>query len=589
MQQTSEKEFMLTGIGASPGICIGKAYLVDKEGVDVVTRYPIQKEKIQDEVKRFKAAVKKSRDELRTIIEDTPEEFRQQTSILETQEVLLKDKLLYGKTIAAIEQDQVNAEWALRQVVTHLKTIFQGMSDPYLKERAMDVVHLSERIMGNLVGAKQVNIGMIDKRVILVAKDLSPAETSQIRLERIKGFITDKGGKASHTGIIARTLEIPAVLALGNATATINNDNIVILDGNNGAVIVHPTEETLLEYEERRMRYERRKAAISRSSRLPAKTLDGQNMKVLGNIELPEEVVSVVTYGGDGIGLYRTEFQYMGRPRFPSEEELYDKYSDVVQVMAPKPVTIRTLDVNGDKSLSAENGFQELNPALGLRGIRYCLQRPEVFRTQLRAILRAAVHGTVRIMLPMVATVDEVFQAKRAIQEAAASLEKEGILYNADLQIGALIEVPSAVIMADVIAKEVDFFSIGTNDLIQYTLAIDRNNKNVAHLFQPLDPAILRMLKRLAEVTRENGIRMFICGEMAGYPIHTPLLLGLGLDELSMNPQSIPTIKQMIRSINVGETEALVDEALKLMSAEKVFALLRDTYGNILSEFNQTE
>ena len=589
MQQASEKEFMLTGIGASPGICIGKAYLVDKEGVDVVTRYPIQKEKIQDEVKRFKAAVKKSRDELRTIIEDTPEEFRQQTSILETQEVLLKDKLLYGKTIAAIEQDQVNAEWALRQVVTHLKTIFQGMSDPYLKERAMDVVHLSERIMGNLVGAKQVNIGMIDKRVILVAKDLSPAETSQIRLERIKGFITDKGGKASHTGIIARTLEIPAVLALGNATATINNDNIVILDGNNGAVIVHPTEETLLEYEERRMRYERRKAAISRSSRLPAKTLDGQNMKVLGNIELPEEVVSVVTYGGDGIGLYRTEFQYMGRPRFPSEEELYDKYSDVVQVMAPKPVTIRTLDVNGDKSLSAENGFQELNPALGLRGIRYCLQRPEVFRTQLRAILRAAVHGNVRIMLPMVATVDEVIQAKRAIQEAAASLEKEGVLHNSDLQIGALIEVPSAVIMADVIAGEVDFFSIGTNDLIQYTLAIDRNNKNVAHLFQPLDPAILRMLKRLAEVTRENGIRMFICGEMAGYPIHTPLLLGLGLDELSMNPQSIPTIKQMIRSINVGETEALVDEALKLMSAEKVFALLRDTYGNILSEFNQTE
>ena len=589
MQQVSEKEFMLTGIGASPGICIGKAYLVDKEGVDVVTRYPIQKEKIQDEVKRFKAAVKKSRDELRTIIENTPEEFRQQTSILETQEVLLKDKLLYGKTIAAIEQDQVNAEWALRQVVTHLKTIFQGMADPYLKERAMDVVHLSERIMGNLVGAKQVNIGMIDKRVILVAKDLSPAETSQIRLERIKGFITDKGGKASHTGIIARTLEIPAVLALGNATSSINNDNIVILDGNNGAVIVHPTEETLLEYEERRMRYERRKAAISRSSRLPAKTLDGQDVKVLGNIELPEEVVSVVTYGGDGIGLYRTEFQYMGRPSFPSEEELYDKYSDVVEVMAPKPVTIRTLDANGDKSLSAENGVQELNPALGLRGIRYCLQRPEVFRTQLRAILRAAVHGTVRIMLPMVATVDEVIQAKRAIQEAAASLEKDGVPYNADLQIGALIEVPSAVIMADVIAGEVDFFSIGTNDLIQYTLAIDRNNKNVAHLFQPLDPAILRMLKRLAEVTRQNGIRMFICGEMAGYPIHTPLLLGLGLDELSMNPQSIPTIKQMIRSINVGETEALVDEALKLMSAEKVFALLRDTYGNILSEFNQTE
>jgi phosphotransferase system enzyme I (PtsI) len=587
--KTVEKEFMLTGISASPGICIGKAYLVDKEGVDIVSRYPIPKEKLQEEVKRFKAAVKKSRDELRAIIENTPEDFRQQTSILEAQEVLLKDKMLYGKTIESIEQDQVNAEWALRQVVSHLKQIFQSMADPYLKERATDIVHLSERIMSNLVGAKQFNIGMIDKRVVLVAKDLSPAETSQIRLERVKGFITDKGGKASHTGIIARTLEIPAVLALGNATSTIINDNIVILDGNNGKVIVNPTEDTLLEYEERRLRYERHKAAISRSSRLPVKTLDGHDAKVLGNIELPEEVVSVVNYGGDGIGLYRTEFQYMGRPNFPTEEELYDKYSDVIQVVAPKPVTIRTLDVNGDKILSSDNGIQELNPALGLRGIRYCLQRPKVFRTQLRAILRAAIHGNVRIMFPMVATVGEVIQAKKAIEEAADSLKKDGLAYKADLQIGALIEVPSAVIMADAIAKEVDFFSIGTNDLIQYTLAIDRGNKNVAHLFRPLDPAILRMLKRLADVTKLNNIRMFMCGEMAGYPIHTPLLLGLGLDEFSMNPQSIPTIKQMIRSIKISDTKDLVEEALNLMSAEKVFSLLRDTYGSILSEIDQTE
>ena len=586
---TEEKEFMLKGISASPGICIGKAYLVDKEGVDIVSRYPIPKEKLQEEVKRFKAAVKKSRDELRAIIENTPEDFRQQTSILEAQEVLLKDKMLYGKTIEAIEKDEVNAEWALRQVVSHLKQIFQGMADAYLQERATDIVHLSERIMSNLVGAKQFNIGMIDKRVVLVAKDLSPAETSQIRLERVKGFITDKGGKASHTGIIARTLEIPAVLALGNATSSIINDNIVILDGNKGKVIVNPTEDTLLEYEERRMRYERHKAAISRSSRLPVKTLDGHDAKVLGNIELPEEVVSVVNYGGDGIGLYRTEFQYMGRPNFPTEEELYDKYSDVIQVVAPKPVTIRTLDVNGDKILSSDNGIQELNPALGLRGIRYCIQRPKVFRTQLRAILRAAVHGNVRIMFPMVATVGEVIQAKKAIEEAATSLDKDGLAYKADLKIGALIEVPSAVIMADAIAKEVDFFSIGTNDLIQYTLAIDRGNKNVAHLFRPLDPAILRMLKRLADVTALNNIRMFMCGEMAGYPIHTPLLLGLGLDEFSMNPQSIPTVKQMIRSISISDTKDLVDEALNLMSAEKVFSLLRDTYGSILSEIDQTE
>lgn len=581
-------EIVLEGINASPGICIGKAYLVDK-GVDVISRYSIPKTQVADELKRFKAAVKKSRDELRTIIENTPVDSWQQTSILETQEVLLKDKLLYGKTIAVIEQECINAEWALKKVVTHLRSIFEGMTDPYLRERASDVVNLSDRIMRNLVGAKQVNIGKIDKRVILVARDLSPAETSQIRLEKIKGFVTDKGGKASHTGIIARTLEIPAVVAVGNATTLIKNDDLIILDGITGAVIIHPNEKTLIKYEERRMRYERQKAAINRRSRLPVETLDGESVKVLGNIELPEEVVSVINYGGDGIGLYRTEFQYMSRPRFPGEDELYDKYSDVIQVMAPKPVTIRTLDINGDKAISAENGFNEANPALGLRGIRYCLQRPEVFRTQLRAILRAAVFGKVRIMFPMVATQREVAQAKKALGEAAASLAKEGVPFSDRLEIGVLIEVPSAVIMADAIAEEADFFSIGTNDLIQYTLAIDRNNKNVAHLFQPLDPAILRMLKHVTDVAGQKKIKVFICGEMASYPVHIPILLGLGIEELSMNPQAIPTIKQMIRSIKISDTKPLVAEALKLRSAEKVFALLRDTYGDILTDFNRTD
>ena len=589
MSDKTTKEIVLEGINASPGICIGKAYLVDKEGVDIISRYPIPKAQVTNELKRFKAAVKRSRDELRAIIENTPEDFRQQTSILETQEVLIKDKLLYGKTIAVIEQECVNAEWALKKVVSHLKSIFQEMADPYLRERASDVVNLADRIMRNLVGAKQLNIDKIDKRVILVARDLSPAETSQIRLEKIKGFITDKGGKTSHTGIIARTLEIPAVVAAGDATATIKNDDLIILDGITGTVINHPSESTLVKYEQRRVRYERQKAAINRRSRLPAKTLDGQSVKVLGNIELPEEVVAVVNYGGDGIGLYRTEFQYMSRPRFPDEDELYDKYSDVVQVMAPKPVTIRTLDINGDKAISAENGFNEVNPALGLRGIRYCLQRPEVFRTQLRAILRAAVFGKVQIMFPMVAIQREVVQAKKALEEAAASLAKEGVPFNDNLEIGVLIEVPSAVIMADAIAEEADFFSIGTNDLIQYTLAIDRNNKNVAHLFRALDPAILRMLKHITDVAGQKNVKVFICGEMASDPIHTPILLGLGINELSMNPQAIPTIKQMIRSINISDTKPLVEEALKLKSADKIFALLRDTYGDVLSEFNRTD
>jgi len=587
MPDAENKELTLHGISASPGICIGKAYLVDKEGVDIIAQYHIQKSKIKNEVKRFKAAVKKSKDELRDIIENAPEDFLTHTSILETQEVLLKDKMLYGRTIETIENECVNAEWALKKVASSVKSIFQSMSDPYLKERASDIVHLSERIMRYLVGAKQVNIAEIDKRVILVAPDLSPAETSQIRLERIQGFVTDRGGKVSHTGIIARTLEIPAVLGLEKATAVIKNEDLIIVDGSSGTVVIKPGEQTLVKYEERRIRYEQHRAAIARRSRAPAETQDGQRIRVLGNIELSEEVVSVLSYGGDGIGLYRTEFQYMSRPDFPGEDELYDKYADVVAVIAPKPVTIRTLDINGDKAVAVANGPSEANPALGLRGIRYCLQRPDVFKTQLRAILRAASHGNVRIMFPMVSTRREVVQSKRIMYEVAESLDKEGLAFSSDIEIGVLIEVPSAAIMADKIAEEVDFFSIGTNDLIQYTLAIDRGNKQVSHLFRPLDPAILRLLNQITTVAKEKSVKVFICGEMAGYPVHVPILLGLGMDELSMNPQSIPAVKQMIQLIKLGDTPSLAQEALKLASAEKTFELLRATYGSILSEIEQ--
>jgi phosphotransferase system enzyme I (PtsI) len=371
MAEREYTEIKLSGISVSPGICIGKAYLVDNGGVDVVEKYLIEVSQLKNEIKRFKTAVKKSKDELRAVIENTPEDFRRHTRILETQEVLLKDKMLYGRTIETIEKEHVNAEWALKTVVLGIKSIFQNMDDPYLKEREADVVHLSERIMLNLKGAEQINIGKIDKRVILVAPDLSPADTSQINLERIKGVVTEKGGKASHTGIIARTLGIPAVLGLDKATSLIHNDDIIIVDGKAGHVIVHPSEETLLEFEERKGEYHRRKAIINREGRFPAETADGFRIGVLGNMELPEEVASVRSAGGDGIGLYRTEFEYLNRPSFPSEEELFASYSDVVSVMAPKPVTIRTLDINGDKVPAPGSEIVEINPALGLRGIRY--------------------------------------------------------------------------------------------------------------------------------------------------------------------------------------------------------------------------
>ncbi|MDH3883350.1 MAG: phosphoenolpyruvate--protein phosphotransferase [Desulfobacterales bacterium] len=583
MMDTAAEEIIIKGISASPGVCIGKAYLVDREGVEVVEKYRIADKKRSNEIKRFKAAVKKARDELRKIVEKSPAEL-QHAHILETHIALLKDKMLYGSTIEVIKNEGVNAEWALKKIVSNLREIFQTMTDPYLRERSGDVVQVADSIMRNLVGAERVNIAAIDKRVILVAHDLSPAETSQINLERVMGFITDRGGKASHTGIIARSLEIPAVVGLKSATSSIRSDDLIIVDGRSGNVIIHPAEDTLVQYEERKTHFEEYKAVITRESRVPAESVDGVRLEVMGNIELPEEVFALINYGGDGIGLYRTEFQYFNRPDFPSEDELFDKYKDVVEVMDPRPVTIRTLDINGDKALANPVGSDEKNPALGLRAIRYCLKKPDIFKAQLRAILRAAAFGNVRILFPMISTYFEICEANRILDEAAQSLEKEGLPYKRDIEIGAMIEVPSAVIMADVIAEKVDFFSIGTNDLIQYSLAIDRGNEQVSHLYQPLDPAIIRMLKHVADVAKEKEIKIFMCGEMAGTPHHIPLLLGLGMEELSMNPQTIPDIKRVIRSLNVADARSFLQDVLKQRTARNTFELIKATYGSILAE-----
>jgi phosphotransferase system enzyme I (PtsI) len=467
--------------------------------------------------------------------------------------------------------------------------MFNNMTDAYLKGRAADVLHVSESIMQNLVGAKAVDIAAIDKRVILVATDISPAETSQIQLEKVKGLVTDLGGKTSHTGIIARTLEIPAVQGLDNATRAINNDDIIIVDGNSGTVIVNPTDQTLIEFEERQFRYEEYKAVITRNSHLPAETTDGSKLVVMGNIELPEEVVSVINYGGDGIGLFRTEFQYLSQFDFPSEDELFDQYKDVIEVMTPKSVTIRTLDISGDKSVSYATNSDEKNPVLGLRGIRYCLKKPEVFKTQLRAILRASAFGKIRILFPMISCHEEILAAKKILAEVADSLEKEDTPFDENIKIGIMIEVPSAVIMADIMAKEVDFFSIGTNDLIQYALAVDRVNKQVAHLYQPLNPAIIRMIKHVSDVAKNADVKVFMCGEMAGDPVNIPVLIGLGIKRFSMNPQSIPAVKKIIRSLNVEDAKRFTQDVLKETSETGVLELVFQTYGSTLFEIGYAE
>jgi len=581
-------EITLKGIGGSPGICIGQAYLVDQEGVNIVEKYYIHKDRLQKEIKRFKTAVKKSRDELEATIADIPDNLRQHVDILETHKALYKDKKLYGKTIDMIKKDKVNAEWALKKIVSDIKTMFENISEPYLKSRATDIAHVSDGILRNLVGAEDVDISEIDKRVILIAHDLSPADTSRIQLERVKGFITDLGGRTSHTAIIARTLDIPSVVGLDNVTGVVKNDDIIIVDGQAGVIIIHPTDETILHYEKLKFQYEEYRQIITRDSQRPAETADGHRLQIMANIELPEEVKTIVAHGGEGIGLYRTEFLYLSKNRFPEEEELFNNYRDVATAMAPGFVTIRTLDINGDKAISDSSDSDERNPALGLRAIRFCLSRPDVFKVQLRAILRAAAFGNIKLLFPMISSYKEVIDAKKILEEASFELEKEGINFNKDIEVGIMIEIPSAVVIADTLAEIVDFFSIGTNDLVQYTMAIDRGNRKVANLFNPLHPAVIKMVKRVVDVGKEKRIDVVMCGEMAGVPFNIPVLLGIGPDALSMNPHSIPGVKKIISQLKVEECQEFVMEILELHSVEEITALMEERYGSIFSSIKYT-
>lgn len=584
MSGSDTREIRLHGISGSPGICIGKAYLVDREGVDVTKKYHIDFAKINNEINRFKNAVAKAKSELTAIIKGLPKDFRQNAYILETHLLLLNDKMLYGKSVDYIRNELVNAEWALKEVTSQIKSTFSDIADPYLKGRSIDIEQVSNRIMRNLIGVKDVNISDINKRVILVADNLSPAETSQIQLEKIMGFITDRGGKASHTSIIARTLELPAVLGLGTATQVIRNDDIIIVDAMDGVIIVHPEEETLFEYEERIKKYDAYKTEILRTCGLQAKSVDGCAFKIMGNIELPEEVVTVRDHGGDGIGLFRTEFLYLNRMDFPDEQELFEQYREVVELMAPNPVIIRTLDINGDKEVSGPPVPKEANPALGLRAIRFCLKNPIIFKSQLRAILRSAAFGNVRLLLPMISCCEEVYETKRLLDEISNDLERDRLPFKRDIDIGIMIEVPAAAIIADALAGMVDFFSIGTNDLVQYTLAIDRGNRHVDYLYNTLHPAVIRLIKHVVDAGNEQQVKTFMCGEMAADVTNLPILMGMGIEELSMAPQSIPSIKNMIRKFSVSECRQFLKEVLNRKTVSAVTQLIMDTYGDKLTD-----
>jgi len=566
---------MMKGIGASGGVAIGRVYLLDRTRVKVIYQYLLDQKQVEQELERFKAAVTKADGQLNQILEEIPSGSKDLAGIIDSHRLILRDRMIYDQTLEIIQQEHINAEWALKKALEKAQEIFSKIKDDYFRNRIKDVEDVSERILRNLTGKQMESLADIKGQVVVVAHDLSPADTTQMRLEHVLGFVTDMGGKTSHTAIIAQSLEIPAVVGLERITHEVNSGDLIILDGSDGQVVLNPDPETLAFYKQKKKKYGEFRVELAKYSHLPAETLDGVNLKIRANIEFLEEVSTVLANGGEGIGLFRTEFLYLSQKELPSEQTLFESFREAVAVMAPYSVTIRTLDIGGDKFASHLDLAEEMNPALGLRAIRFCLKEIGIFKRQLRAILRASAYGKIKILFPMISDIDEVSQAKAVLNEVKEDLQKEKISFDPQIPLGIMIEIPSAVAMADMLAREVDFFSIGTNDLIQYTLAIDRVNEHVAHMYQPLHPAILRLIQQTVEAGYQAGIPVALCGEMAGEPLYIPILLGLGLDELSMNPMSIPRVKRIIRMISYKDSKEFLNKILVLKTTEEINAAVK--------------
>jgi phosphotransferase system enzyme I (PtsI) len=566
---------IFNGIGASPGIVIGEARIADRSRVTVV-EVPIDPEEIPSEIQRFEKALEEAKAELRAL-KDGIAETRglEHLYVIDTHLLILEDSMLISETVGFIEREKINAEAALKRTLKKFKEFFAGIEDEYLRERSGDIETVVERVLRNMVGKRHEPFLESEGRVIIVAHDLSPADILQIDKQNVIGFVTDLGGKTSHTAILSRSLEIPAVVGLEKITSEISNGDPLILDGRNGLVILNPDEETFRDYLQTKQYYEYKEREFLKLRDLPAETLDGCRILLKGNVEFVEEIPSIRRHGGDGVGLYRTEMLFMNRRTLPDEEEQFRVYADAVRQMSPFPVTIRTLDIGGDKFVADLNLDDELNPALGLRAIRLSLRQPEIFKTQLRAILRAGAIGKVRIFFPMISGVAEIREAKALLEEAKKELRVTSKPFDENIEIGIMIETPSAVIIADFLAREVDFFSVGTNDLIQYSLAIDRTNEHLSHLYEPLHPAVLRSLKIIADAAHAAGINVCMCGEMAGEPAYLPILLGLGYEELSMNAVSIPKVKKVLRRCSRSEAEALAEQVLKFYTAAEVESYLQ--------------
>lgn len=564
----------LFGIPVSAGVAIGRVYCLNKSHFSGTVRQAITDDCVAHEIERLTRAFDAALFDLERILTQVPEDLKEHAAIIESHLMMLKDHKFRKRALDHISVAKVNAEWALERAVGDVQEIFASIADEYLRQRMQDVLQVAGRVLDKLVGAEN-GLKAIKHRAILLAHDLSPADTIELDVNKIMAFATAQGGKTSHAGILARSLQIPAVVGVEGLGDDLAEGTIIILDGFHGRIILEPDEDELARYTDLQTQFEAYQATIMRSCQLPAETIDGYRVQVLANIELFEEVVAVNDNGGEGIGLFRSEYSYLSRAKMPTEDELTEIYMDMASLVLPKKLVIRTLDVGADKLMRSQAPL-EGNPALGLRAIRYCLKHRDVFRTQLRAILKASVLGNVSIMFPMISGLQELVEVKKFYREVQSEMHAEGICFREDMPIGIMIEVPSAVITADFLAREVDFFSIGTNDLIQYSLGIDRTNKDVSYLYQPLHPAIVRSIKWVVDSAHRAGIEVCLCGELASDPFCIPVLMGMQVDSISLGPHAIPGIKRIVRQASMEECSALLKQVMASQSVARNNKLVRE-------------
>ncbi|EAC3827856.1 phosphoenolpyruvate--protein phosphotransferase [Listeria monocytogenes] len=562
----------LKGIAASDGIAIAKAYLLVEPDLSYEKTEVTD---VESEVKRFESALEVSRTELSMIREKAAKDLGEdKAQIFDAHLLVLNDPELTGPIEESIKNSKTNAETALQETTDMFIGMFESMDNEYMRERAADIKDVRKRVLSHLLGVTIPNPALIDEEVVVVAADLTPSDTAQLNRNFVKGFVTDIGGRTSHSAIMARSLEIPAVVGTKEVTASVAKNDIVIIDGLEGNVIIHPTEEQIAHYEKIKSDFALQQAEWDKLKNEKTVSKDGVHVELAANIGTPNDLEGVISNGGEAVGLYRTEFLYMGRDNFPTEEEQFEAYKAVVSGMDGKSVVVRTLDIGGDKTLPYLELPEEMNPFLGFRAIRLCFANEELFRTQLRALLRASVYGNLKIMFPMIATVNEFRQARDILLDEKAKLKAVGTEVSDSIELGIMIEIPAAAVLADQFAKEVDFFSIGTNDLIQYTMAADRMNERVSYLYQPYNPSILRLVKMVIDASHKEGKWTGMCGEMAGDQTAVPLLLGLGLDEFSMSASSILKSRSLIKRLDQSEMVKLAEEALNKSTAEEVVELV---------------